>query len=354
MRDTCSLIRGIFVLPILAITVGCGGPPGYVFSAARGQLDFISRAQPIEVALQDPTLTAEQQDKLAFVVRARDYARDVVGLNIGNSYQEFVNLHGEPLAWNLSGSRKDAFEPVTWTFAFVGTYPYLGFFSLSKAKAERDRLKAMNYDTMLYELDTYAIPVLPDPITSAMLERSHISLADTVMHELLHNTIIRPSATEFNESLATFVGREAGVEFLVHEFGADSEIVTEASGHYEDDARFHSFIQETIDELEIVYGNDASFEQKLTEREAVFESARLRFKEEVLPAMNDPERYAPFAEFPLNNAFLLASVRYNNNLDLYDAVHDTNDRDWSRTLAVFGQAAQHDDPEVFLQQWLTP
>lgn len=352
MRPTFGLIRFIFGILLLAGMAGCGGPPGYVFSAALGQLDFISRAQPVEVALQDPDLTEEQRGKLAFVVRARDYARDEIGLHIGNSYQEFVNLRGEPLAWNLSASRKDAFEPVTWTFAFVGTFPYLGFFDLRQAEAERDRLRAQGYDTMLYELDTYAIPVLPDPITSAMLERSPISLAETVMHELLHNTVSRPSDTDFNESLATFVGREAGLQFLAHEYGEDADILEEARAGYEDQALFHQFIVEAIAELQAVYGSDLTKEQKLTERETVFEAARRRFVEQILPAMNEPARFEPFGEFPLNNAFLLSSTRYNDHADVYAGVHEATGGNWRESLAVFTEASRRSDPIGYLRQWL--
>ncbi len=351
-------MRGVSVmsasLMLTGVLAGCGGPPGYILTAAAGQLDFLDRAAPIEDSLSnDPTLTDEQRDKLAFVVRARTYAEDVVGLNIGNSYQEFVNLGGEPLAWNLSASRKEAFIPATWSFPFIGTFPYLGFFDLDRAETERDRLKDEGYDTMLYELDTYAIPILPDPITSPMLERSHISLADTIMHELLHNTIFRANDADFNESLATFVGREAGLEFLAEEFGMDDPILEEARESYEDEAIFNAFIADSIDRLQELYTSGKPTERILTEREAVFDAIRETFRDDVLPEMNNRERYEVFGEFPLNNAFLLAGARYNDHQELYAAVHDANDRDWSLTLAVFDQASRSNNPIAFLEQSLS-
>ena len=64
---------------------GCGCYElGYSASAVIGELNFLAAAVPIEEALQDPTLTDDQREKLALAIRARDYAEQVIGLNVGD------------------------------------------------------------------------------------------------------------------------------------------------------------------------------------------------------------------------------------------------------------------------------
>ena len=77
---------------VLLLTVGCGGWPfGYIPSVVVGELAFLGRRVPVERALNDPTLSEEQKDKLAFLLRARDYCRDVVGLESGNNFRTFAS-----------------------------------------------------------------------------------------------------------------------------------------------------------------------------------------------------------------------------------------------------------------------
>jgi len=339
----CSVLVGVW---------GCTRPPGYLFSVALGELELLSSSVPLEEALSDPTLTDEEREKIAFVIRARDYADQVVGLNVTGSYQSFVSLSGDSLAWNLSASRKDALEPYTWPIPFAGALPYLGFFEFHKAIAERDRLVSLGYDTFLYEVDAYALTFIPDPLFSPLLRRDLPSLADTVMHELTHNTVLRPGDTTFNESLAMFVGRTASLEFLEAEFGPDAPIVNQTRLAYEDEDRFNAFLQELMAELNELYQSNEWPWVKIANREQVFQSARERFAAEVLPLMNDPSHYEGYSHFPFNNAFLLANARYNSDMDVYSGIYEMTGRNWHEAMAIFAEAANSDDPVQSLRDRL--
>jgi len=335
---------------VLLSTAGCGGWPfGYIPSVVVGELGFLSRRVPIEQALDDPTLSGEQKDKLAFLLRARDYCSDVVGLEIGNNFRTFVNLHGEALAWNLTASRKDAIEPYYWYVPFAGSLPYLGFFDLSKTLRERDRLVAAGYDTFIYEVDAFAIPFLPDPMTSRLLDRGYGSLADTVAHELTHNTVMSMNDITFSESLAVFVGRTVAIEFLEVEFGEDSPLIQETVEMYEDDDVFRQFLRELTDELNALYDSDASSEEKIAARVGIFEGWRDRFAEEALPLMHSPEDYEAYTEKLLNNAFLLVDRRYYSSQQVFEQAFELVGRDWSRALDLFSAAANSDNPTQYLE-----
>jgi len=344
----------VWVVSALAVvTCGCYGPLGYVLTVGVGELDLLCSIVPIEDALDDPALTEEEREKIAIVIRARDYAEQVVGLNTTGSFHGFVNLYGEPLAWNVSACPKDAFEPYTWPIPLSPPTPYLGYFRQEQALAERDRLVAAGYDTFVYEVDAYALSFLPDPVFSPVLRRDVPSLVDTVIHELLHNTIMRLGATTFNESLAVFVARTASIEFFESEYGPDAPIVEQARQGYEDDDRFNAFLVELMAELNTIYDTDEPYEVKLEKRERVFESARQRFAAEILPLMHDPAPFGIYTDFPYNNAFLLVNERYNSDLDLYEGIYEMTGRDWPQALAVFGQAAASaGDPVSFLRDTL--
>jgi predicted aminopeptidase len=334
----------------LAMSAGCGRwPPGYLPSAVFGELRFLSQMVPIESALDDPTLTEEERDKLAFLLRARDYSRDVVGLKVGNNFQQFVNLHGKPLAWNLTASRKDAFEPYMWYIPIAGRMPYLGFFSKDQAVAERSRLVNAHYDTFIYEVDAFALPFLPDPVTSRVLRRDYPDLADTVAHELLHNTVMSPTDVVYSESLAVFVGRKVAIDFVGVEFGEDSALIEQALNQYEDTDTFGTYLADLTDELTSLYSSNLSSAEKIAQRQAVFEAWQDRFTTEALPQMHDPEPYQGFSDTLLNNAFLLVNTRYNSHQDLFEQGFELAGRDWAQALALFRSAAEAPDPFQYLE-----
>jgi len=348
------VFRWFFPLCCVLGTAGCGcAVTDYMAHAVAGELNLIASSVPIEQALGDPTLSDEQRSKLALVISARDYARDVIGLNVGDSYRRFVNLHGEPLAWNLSASPKDAIEPYVWNLPIVGSLPYLGFFKLDRAVAVRDRLVAEGYDTLIYELDAYStLGLLPDPVTSSLLERPVYSLVDTLFHELLHNTIWNGADVVYDESLAVFVGRTGALEFLADQFGPDDPVLQEARDAYEDADRFNDFLSELRDQLEELYASDRSRDEKIEARRPIFEAARTRLAEEVLPQMHNPDAYRTYTETTLNNAFLLVYIRYNTNGELFEAVYEKAGRNWPTALAVFAQAAADPAPFDALRAYL--
>lgn len=348
---------GLVITLALAGLSGCTAADAwswnYALGAVGGELNYLSRAVPIEQGLEDPDLTQDQKDRLEFVIKARDYAEQMIGLNVGDSFRNFVNLEGQSLAWNLSVSRKDAIQAYTWNLPVVGPLPYLGFFNYDEAIAERDRLVSEGYDTLLYELDAFStLGIMPDPVASTLLDRSLPSLADTVVHELLHNTIYNPSQTVFNESLATFVGRRGALDFLANEFGADSAIVIEAENGYADGDRINEFLKQMESDVQAVYAQDISGDEKISLREQVFEAARQRFRDEIQPTLRQPNRYGAYGQLNYNNAFLLVNVRYNNGLHIFEQVHESTGRNWAQSLDIFRQAASSSNPYGYLQSYL--
>ena len=77
--------------------------------------------------------------------------------------------------------------------------------------------------------------------------------------------------------------------------------------------RFSAFLDGVVAELEGLYGrDDLAREEKLGRREAVFEEARARLRE-IQPTL-EATTFRGFLEVPLNNATLLARMRYFHRL----------------------------------------
>lgn len=355
---TCRRCHIRKVLPALGTVLGALAIAGcekgaYIAHILGAQLALQGEVVPIAEALASGQLTEEQAAKLELVVEARQFAIDIIGLAAGDSYTTFYDTRGDPLAFNLSASRKDALEPFVWQFPFVGAMPYIGFFDFEYARSVQQGLVDLGYDTVLYEVDAYStLGIFADPVRSPMLERDEVSLVDTIFHELLHNTIWRPNDTEFNESLATFVGRAGALQFIRSKYGHGSEQLTEAETHYADLERVHGFLLDLFTRLAAYYAQSLSSEEKIVGREAVYQAGRERFAGEVLPQLIDAERYAPLADLPTNNAWMLGNRRYNLDLDLFGAVFAATGESWPASLEVFRLAVGQEEPKAFLRQWL--
>lgn len=351
-RLRCSFgPAGLAVLGLAA--AGCDSLP-YVLHLAQGQLAVQGQVEPIADVLASGRLSAEEQARLELVVRARQFAVDTMGLAAGRSYTTFYDTAGDPLAWNLSAARRDRLVPKTWTFPLVGEVPYLAFFDEGYLRTVEAQLVAEGYDTLAYELDAYStLGVFEDPVRSTMLRRDPLSLVETILHELLHNTVWRPGATVFNESLATFVGRRGAVEFLQREYGPDSDWPRIAAAYYADLDRVNAFLLELYAALEDYYARPATPEQRIAGREAVYQAARTRFVEQVRPHLNYPEVFESYARLPTNNAWVLAHYRYNLDLELMADVFAAVGEDWPAALEVFrAAAAAPGDPFAWLRTFL--
>jgi predicted aminopeptidase len=346
---------------LLTALAGCDGL-AYVGQLAQGQFGIQSDLQPIPDVLASGQLTADQQAKLELIVAARDYARQSMGLTVGDSYTMFYDTHGAPLAWNLTAARRDALVPHTWTFPVLGTVPYLAFFDENYLHAYDAELQAEGWDTYTYQLDAYStLGVFADPVRSPMLNRHELSLAETIIHELLHNTIYRGGDTTFNESLATFIGRQGAEDFLLVHFGDASGWPALARNYYADVDTTSAFLLQLYNDLAAYYaqtttpdGQPLTSDAKIAGREAVYQAARERFVSEVEPTLNYPATFAGYANLPTNNAWMLGNYRYNYDLSSFEAVYTANGGDWATTLEVFRAAADSSgDPFQYLRDWVT-
>ena len=331
-------LRAVLALAALSLAASCVAcSPVYVVKAGIAEMQILRARQPIHRVVNDSTTPADTRAKLAYVLEARRFAAEELGIDVGESYTMYTELERDTLALVVSASPKDRLGSVTWWFPIVGRVPYRGFFSQEDALEAAADLEAEGYDT--YVRPTAAFSTLGwfnDPLLSTTLNTDDVEVVTTVLHELAHQYLFVPGHVDFNESFANFVGRVAAIEFFCTREGGGPNSVRcqRAQTRWRDYQRFSVFIDELRSELEwLYYSPERTYEQKVSEREVVFAEARRRFEEEVQPTF-EALSFQGFLTTPMNNATLMGRLFYYNRLPDFDALLERHEGDLSAALAA--------------------
>ena len=273
------------MLTVVSLLSSCS--PLYVFEAGVEEARILWRRRPIEKLIEDPATDPALREKLKLVLAARAYAESI-GLHAEGSFTQYSHIDRDVLLWVLSGSSKVALSPVTWWFPIVGNIPYKGFFDKEDADREAETLAKKDFDIFLRPSSAFStLGWFDDPLLSTTARHEDISLVNTVIHEILHNTIWIPDHAPFNETFANFVGSVGSEEFYRAREGATSAGAATAHERWVTDIDFARFLEETVKELEPLYASVASappapgdpqFAQLVVKRDAIFQSASERWR----------------------------------------------------------------------------
>ena len=320
----------------------CGCNLDYYMHLAVGQSQMLSRRTPISTLLSNPDLADRIRNQLDLIQAVLDYAASI-GLDPGDNYTTFYDTGDDPVIWGVSASPPDRFEAHLWNFPIVGSVPYKGFFEKDLALKEQDTLRDAGLDALVRPVNAYStLGFFSDPILSVMLKYQPDQLADLILHELTHVLAYAPDHTDYNESLATFVGRQGSMLFLAQHLGPDTPLLNEAQERRVDSALFRQFMIRTVASLDSLYSSGLAREVVLQNRQSVFEQRKRDFAH--ISKQFIRTNYDGFLEWPLNNAKLLSYHRYNTDLDLFSAVHQTLGNDLAQSLRFFANCAAQTEP----------
>ncbi len=204
-----------------------------MFGQGVEQWKLFNQARPVEEVLASPMTTSKEKHALLLVKEAKKFAVENLGLAATKSYSQYVKLDRDTLLWAVAGSDPVYLKEKTWWFPFAGTVPYKGFFKLEKANEEAANLAKEGLDVWVREVPAFSsLGWLPDPIYSSMLDGPDYNIVNTVVHESVHATVWIPGSVDFNERLASFVGRQGSVLWLNQKFGKESKERQAAEAHY--------------------------------------------------------------------------------------------------------------------------
>ena len=332
-----SWIRGGLILTVIGLATSSSGcSPIYVVKAGLAELRILRARRDIVEILGDPSIDTTTRGKLSFVLEARRFATNELGINVGDSYTTFAQLDHDTLALVVSAAHKDRLEAKTWWFPIVGRVPYKGFFSLDDARNEQEKLEHEGFDTYLRPTAAFStLGWFSDPILSTVLRADDVEVVETVLHELSHQYLFVPGQVTFNESFATFVGRVGAAQFFCTRDGGglNTSKCLRAQARWRDYQRFSVFVDSMMGELGAMYGDlNLTYDEKVSRREGIFTRALKRFDDEVTPTF-ESVTFGGFRETSLNNATLLSRIRYYHRLPDFATMLEARGGDLAELLA---------------------
>jgi predicted aminopeptidase len=199
---------------LLAGCMALGGP-GYLARAAWSEATILWRREPITAVLARPELDPARAGRLRLALEVREFARDVLGLSVGDSYSTYVDVDDRAPVHVVSAAYRDRLEAYTWRYPIVGRLPYRGFFDRDAADAAAARLGAQGLDVDVRPAGAFStLGWFADPLLSSVAAEPPVGLAETIIHELFHATVWRDGEAAFNESAATWMGHRGAIAFF--------------------------------------------------------------------------------------------------------------------------------------------
>ncbi len=333
---------------LISAPTGC-----YLSRGAWEEAKILSRREPISEIVARPGTAAETKAKLKLVLAARDYARDSLKLKVRDSFTTYSRLDNDTLILLLSAAYRDTLKPFTWWFPVVGRVPYKGYFDFDQARRTAREMERDGFDTYIRAADAFStLGFFNDPLLSTTLKSDSLALANTVIHEVTHNTFYASGQAPFNESFAMFVGARGSAAFF--RARGQEEAARRIDARWEDDKLLARFWARVTGSLDSAYAaHPGSKAARIAARDTVYQRARRALVSEIGPALRTINpRYAE--RVPLDNAALLARQVYASDLDLFDRVYEREGRDLKRAIGrVIALAkSNRDDPFGELRGWV--
>ncbi|MCB1684004.1 MAG: aminopeptidase [Pseudomonadales bacterium] len=333
---------------------------GYYSQAIGGQLSLLTRRQPVERLLTElddahpseesaETGTDDRAALRASLERSRrilDFAETRLLLSADGAYRSYVALSSDHVVWNLYAAPALSLEAKHWCYPVVGCAPYRGYFSRNDADRYRQRLVGEGLDTYMAGVAAYStLGWFKDPLLSSFLSWPEADLAQLLIHELAHLKLWIKGDVRFNESFASFVGRQGMREWLLRN---EEGIAEEGTKDPEHDAAkpardelasrqsaeaatraLRSLLERTRGALEALYAGPETDEVKLQRKSRILSAAV-----ECYRSSGAAPQQVNRLDAGLNNALLVSLATYEDAVPAFARLFEQSGRDWSAFYAA--------------------
>ncbi len=335
---------------LLFSLTGCGNLL-YLSKLGWHQSLITFHSVPVQEVLENGGLGQHAKEKIHLIQEAKRCGEKRLGLTRTESYSKYFEVKG-PVLHVITASEKDCLRLYDWNFPITGKVTYKSFFTKEGVLKEKRILEGRGYDTFVQQAGAYStLGWLKDPIFSSMLQWDEATLANLILHEMTHASIYFKGQTDLNEQMATFVGNQGAINFLMEKYGKGSKEAVEAIHSQEDDHLFSRWIDEACQQLSNLYARGISKEEKLRGREEIFQSIKEEFGK--LKVHFKTDDYEGFENVDLNNAVLLAYRRYIHRLENFKVVYEYFDNDLKRMIDFFKEIrTSGEEPFSFLERWM--
>ncbi len=196
----------------------------YLLESAEGQLELMSKREPIARVIADPRTPPSVRKQLEAVAQIRAFASRDLGLPDNGSYRSYADIGRAYVVWNVVAAPEFSVEPKEWCYPIVGCVAYRGYFVEKRARGFADEQRRAGLDVAVGGVAAYStLGHFNDPILNTMLGWDDVELASIIFHELTHQMIYVPDDADFNEALATTV-EEEGVHRWLKSLGREKDL----------------------------------------------------------------------------------------------------------------------------------
>jgi predicted aminopeptidase len=267
-------VRRIAIFVALAAVLGGCLMTRYLAQAASGQLRLLSRARPIQDVIDDPETPERTRVLLGEIAGIKAFGARM-GLDTSKNYTKYVEVPASGTVWFVGAAPPLSFEARSWCFPIAGCFTGLGWFDEDEALRHRDQLRRDGWDAMARPAGAYSTGGwFPDPVVSSMLspdDDAYAWLANVLLHESVHATVLIPDEMYFNEGLAEYVGDAMTDLWLVERFGAMSPERAAWTAEQEETQKRNDRSFEAYQALDTLYKSNRPDAAKLAEKQVIID-----------------------------------------------------------------------------------
>lgn len=244
-------MNSLFVLFFLVFISSCA-KLGYIYDQSVGQLSLQWNSIPNEELINSDKITQQQKEKLILIEKYKQFFFDYFKLAPTKIYRETTLLKSDAVTYLLIASPSDYVQAKEFSFPFVGSFPYIGFFSKDSAHSWAQDLKAEGNSTYIRPVYAYStLGYFEDRVLSSFFFYEERELAELIFHELFHTIFFVEDDVEFNENLAQYFGM-----LLTFEYFNYSQIQkTQYLKKLESENSLNDFVVESVKLLNLKYLN---------------------------------------------------------------------------------------------------
>lgn len=287
----------------------------YLTRAGFEETEILLGRVPMNRIVADTSFPDEVRAAAELVVEARAYAL-ALEMDPGETYTTFSDVGRDTLLLVLTASRRDCLCPETWRYPFVGRVPYRGYFDPAAGEAAARAYAARGFDVHLRPSAAFStLGWFNDPLLSTAIGGDPVELAALVFHEIAHNTLWIPDATDFNESFAQWVGYRAAESFFLAR--GDTALAIRAADRWHDEQLLGRYYDALLGHLDSLYATSPRGDDLEAGREAVAAWARDTLATPFGAGLRTIDA-TRLGERPINNAALLGVRLYRTGLELFE------------------------------------
>lgn len=341
MRTTLGMVCLAMML------VGCNSI-AFVQQSWEGQREVMTLSVPIEELLEDPATDPALKARLAEAQAARRFASDRLALPDNASYTRYSALPRPYVLWNLFVAPELSLEPIQHCYLFTGCLAYKGYFSDAAAEVAAQRWQQQGMEVFVGDIPAYStLGWYDDPLLSSMLHWDDDYVAMTLFHELAHQHFYVKDDTAFNESFATFVGREG-----LRQWRASKGLPPPDPGLERQQTEFTELVMAARERLHRLYTSDQSDSAKRIAKKQEFARLRNEYQRWRDERWQGNQRFDGWFAGELNNASLLPFGLYDQWVPAFAMLFRRHHEDWPgfyRAVERMGELPSSDRRSALLE-----